>query len=84
MNRTQESHGSAYRTPEGIERMIDEELGVSVARVTSITSRASSLGATSPAARVVKMGLERQGRITCVAVPDEMSMHAACKFAGAP
>ncbi len=66
----------------GITTVFDESYNVKVAHVEKLTSRAASLGATSPAAGVVKMALERAGGINCITVPDEMSMEACGYFAG--
>ena len=60
----------------------DTKLGVMVAHVKSLTSKASSLGATSPSAAVLKMAIEKAENIKCVTIPDEMSMHTAALFAG--
>ncbi|KZT11494.1 tryptophan synthase beta subunit-like PLP-dependent enzyme [Laetiporus sulphureus 93-53] len=54
---------------------------VEVAHLSKLTSRATSLGASSPAAAVVKMALERSGGVESVCVPDEMIMQAALLFA---
>lgn len=59
----------------------DDGHHVRIAHLRNITSKAASLGATSPAAAVVKMALERQGGVTCAKVPDEMSMATSCLFA---
>ncbi|KAI5121014.1 hypothetical protein M0805_005960 [Coniferiporia weirii] len=59
----------------------DEQYNIRIAHVDNLTSRASSLGATSPSARVVKMALERQGRVSCATIPDELAMHTAHLFA---
>jgi len=61
---------------------VDEMNKVKVAHISRLTSRASSLGATSPSAGVVKLALDRQGGMTCVTVSDEMSMDASVSFAG--
>lgn len=68
--------------PHGIETWHDEKENVNLARIKNLTSRATSLGATSPSPRVVKMALERQGGIKCVCVPDELTMQTANLFAG--
>ncbi|CAL1704108.1 unnamed protein product [Somion occarium] len=57
------------------------EHGIKIAHVPKITSRAASLGASAPAAGVVKMALQRSGGIKSVCVPDELSMHAGLQFA---
>ncbi|KAJ7489931.1 tryptophan synthase beta subunit-like PLP-dependent enzyme [Mycena galericulata] len=68
--------------PEGVTVVHDEAHDVQLAHFNSFWSKASgSLGASSPAAGVVKKALQRAGRVTCVSVPDELSMQAACSFA---
>ena len=54
---------------------------VAVAHI-NLTSRATSLGASSPAPGVVKMSLDRKVPVTCVKIPDELSMRTAELFAG--
>ncbi|KLO10569.1 tryptophan synthase beta subunit-like PLP-dependent enzyme [Schizopora paradoxa] len=91
-----ETHGSAcfyhsmamnnreawtYETPKGISEGEDEKHGVAIAHLSKIESLASSLGASSPSAGVVKMALEREGRSVCVTVPDELSMQSTRLFA---
>ncbi|KZT11495.1 tryptophan synthase beta subunit-like PLP-dependent enzyme [Laetiporus sulphureus 93-53] len=68
--------------PEGVRVEHDAAYDVKVAHLSTLSSRASSLGASSPAAGIVKMALERKGRIKSVCVPDEMTMQAAALFAG--
>ncbi|CCM02876.1 uncharacterized protein FIBRA_04990 [Fibroporia radiculosa] len=48
--------------------------GVKVAHLPVLTSRASSLGASSPAPGVVRMALDREGGIRSVCVSDEFAM----------
>lgn len=93
---TLETHGSAcfyhsmamnnkrdwnYAAPAGISEEHDEGYGVALAHLSKIESSASSLGASSPAPGIVKMALEREGRVVCVTVPDALSMQATCSFA---
>lgn len=75
---------SATRTlPPGVDLIKDEANDVYLAHYNSFSSRASgSLGASQPAAAVVKMALERQGSIKSISVPDELSMEALRLFAG--
>jgi L-serine/L-threonine ammonia-lyase len=74
---------SAKVLPQDVETWHDEGHNVSLARVKKLKSRASSLGASSPAPAVVKMALEREGGIKCVCVPDELAMQTNISFAGA-
>ncbi|KAJ7109150.1 tryptophan synthase beta subunit-like PLP-dependent enzyme [Mycena epipterygia] len=68
--------------PDGVTVVHDDANNVQLAHFSSFSSKASgSLGASSPAARVVKMALERAGGVLCVSVPDELSMQAAYSFA---
>ncbi|EGO03864.1 hypothetical protein SERLA73DRAFT_69687 [Serpula lacrymans var. lacrymans S7.3] len=59
----------------------DKQHDVLLACMHELTSLATSLGATSPSAGVVRMALNRPGGLKCVCVPDEMSMWAAKTFA---
>jgi L-serine/L-threonine ammonia-lyase len=69
--------------PEGVTAVHDEVHDVKLAHFSAFSSKASgSLGASLPAAGVVKRALERAGRVICVSVPDELSMQAASLFAG--
>lgn len=73
---------SGKPTGDDITVSYDEEQRVHLAHLLKITSQAASLGATSPAAAVVRMALDRAGGISCVTVSDEVSMRTACLFAG--
>ncbi|KDQ14479.1 hypothetical protein BOTBODRAFT_32610 [Botryobasidium botryosum FD-172 SS1] len=70
-----------YVLPEGVVESVDPTHGVKLATLPSITSRASSLGAISPSAGVVKIALERSGPVKCVSIADEVAMRAAAEFA---
>lgn len=61
---------------------ISEEYQVAVPYMHALTSRAASLGATSPAPGVVHMALNHAGGVKCVSIPDELAMFAARGFAG--
>ena len=69
---------------QGITPIYDKEHQVKLAHVDKLTSRATSLGATTPSAGVVKAALRRPGPMAYVKVPDELSMQAAEIFAGEP
>ncbi|KAK0503029.1 tryptophan synthase beta subunit-like PLP-dependent enzyme [Armillaria luteobubalina] len=59
----------------------DQTENIMLAHFSEFSSMASgSLGASQPAAKVAKMALTREGGITCVSVPDELSMQASCLF----
>lgn len=69
--------------PIGVDLVEDEDTSLKLAHFNRFTSKASgSLGASQPAARVVKMALERKGGVKCVTVPDELSMQTLGLFAG--
>ena len=67
---------------DGVEVLHDETYNVSFARLPKLNSRASSLGASWPSPGVVKMALEREGKVKSVCVSDEMAMETAVLFAG--
>ncbi|KAJ7046542.1 tryptophan synthase beta subunit-like PLP-dependent enzyme [Mycena alexandri] len=74
--------GDTVVLPEGVTVVHDEINDVKLAHFSSFSSKASgSLGASQPAAGVVRKALDRAGRVICVSVPDELSMQAACSFA---
>ncbi|KZT53161.1 tryptophan synthase beta subunit-like PLP-dependent enzyme [Calocera cornea HHB12733] len=64
---------------EGVTVKTDEKEGVRLVTLPRITSKAGSLGASSPSAGVVKMAVER-GNVRCVTVRDEMGMAAGLLF----
>lgn len=68
--------------PPNTEISLDEHHNVKLAHLEHITSRASSLGASSPAPAVVSLALERAGGIRCVGIPDGLAMQTAVRFAG--
>ncbi|KAJ7172729.1 tryptophan synthase beta subunit-like PLP-dependent enzyme [Mycena filopes] len=68
--------------PAGVTVVRDEGNDVKLAHFSSFSSEASgSLGASQPAAGVVRKALDRAGPVICVSVPDELSMQAAYSFA---
>lgn len=71
-----------HGVPEDTSITLDEKWGVKVAKLKQLTSKATSLGASSSAAGVISMALKRKGGIKCVCVRDAMSMSAAVSFAG--
>ena len=56
---------------------------VSLVQLAGITSRASSLGTSSPSLGAVTMALKRKGPVRCIAISDERAMAAALQFTGA-
>ncbi|KAF7338500.1 PALP domain-containing protein [Mycena venus] len=74
--------GDTVVLPEGVTAVHDEVHDVKLAHFSAFSSKASgSLGASQPAAGVVKKALDRAGRVICVSIPDELSMQAASLFA---
>ncbi|PPR04962.1 hypothetical protein CVT24_010420 [Panaeolus cyanescens] len=74
-------NSSEKKLPLGVNLVHNKEHDVYLAHFTGFTSRASgSLGASEPAAGVVRMALERPGGVKCVSVPDELSMEALASF----
>ncbi|KAF9533662.1 tryptophan synthase beta subunit-like PLP-dependent enzyme [Crepidotus variabilis] len=70
------------KLPEGVSLVHDSTHGVYLAHLSSFSSKASgSLGASQPSGGVVKMALERTGRVLTHRVPDELSMEALIAFA---
>ncbi len=67
---------------EGTRAERNVEHDVHIAHLSSLPSKATSLGASSPSAAIVKKALERKGGIRSVCIPDEMAMQAAINFAG--
>ncbi|KAH9946307.1 tryptophan synthase beta subunit-like PLP-dependent enzyme [Epithele typhae] len=67
--------------PEGITAEFVADADVTVAHVAKLTSKATSLGASSPSAPVVKMALQRSGEVKSICIPDEMAMQATSLFA---
>ncbi len=68
--------------PEGTSVEFCKEHNVTIAHLAKLTSRATSLGASSPSAGVVRLALERSGGIKSVCIPDELAMQACLHFAG--
>lgn len=66
----------------GVRAERNMEYDVTVAHLPALTSRATSLGASSPAAGAVRMALDREGDVQSVCVDDELAMQAALLFAG--
>ncbi|KAG1719277.1 tryptophan synthase beta subunit-like PLP-dependent enzyme [Suillus lakei] len=59
---------------------IVEEHNVAIPHMKALKSRATSLGASSPAPEVVRMAVDRAGGIKCACIPDEMAMHTGRLF----
>ena len=72
-----------HREPnDGVRAERNTKYDVTVANLPALTSRATSLGASSPAAGTVRMALDRKGDVKSVCVDDELAMQAALLFAG--
>ncbi|TBU32291.1 tryptophan synthase beta subunit-like PLP-dependent enzyme [Dichomitus squalens] len=67
--------------PEGISAKYSEEHNVTLAHLSKLTSRATSLGAIYPSGAVVRKALDRSGDVRSFCVPDEMTMQTALSFA---
>ena len=67
---------------EGTRAEYRADYDVTVAHLSALTSRATSLGAASPSAAAVKMALQRSGSTKSVCIPDAMAMQASLSFAG--
>ncbi|ETW85554.1 hypothetical protein HETIRDRAFT_438326 [Heterobasidion irregulare TC 32-1] len=72
---------SSHTLPNGTSVRYDEKNDVKLVHIHNLTSKASSLGASEPSGGVVKMALERKGRVKCVTIPDELSMKTGRLFA---
>ncbi|OSD02844.1 tryptophan synthase beta subunit-like PLP-dependent enzyme [Trametes coccinea BRFM310] len=72
---------SSRQAPEGTRPERCNEHNVTVAHLANLTSKATSLGASSPSAAAVKKALLRKGGIRSVCIPDEMAMQAVLNFA---
>ena len=69
--------------PDNVTVVQDEGTGLKLAHFHSFSSRASgSLGASQPAAQVVKMALEHAGGVRTSSVPDALAVQACVRFAG--
>lgn len=73
---------SSRPVPEGTTIELIAEHDVAIAHLASLTSKATSLGASSPAAGIVKKALEREGGVKSICITDEMAMQATLNFAG--
>jgi len=72
----------AVKLPPYVTKVHDEQSKLDLAHFSSFHSKASgSLGASQPATGTVRMALQREGGISCVSVPDELSMQSAIAFA---
>jgi len=69
----------SFGVPDEVDIMMED--GVKIAHLKRLTSKATSLAATSPSPGVVNKALARAS-IRCLRVPDEMTMRTACSFAG--
>ncbi|GBE82460.1 Catabolic L-serine/threonine dehydratase [Sparassis crispa] len=71
----------SHLPPEGVRAEHDSVHNVNVAHLSTLKSRATSLGASSASAAVVKMALDRKGGLKSVCLPDEFLMKTARSFA---
>jgi len=78
------NHGAFPITAEpadGVRPVHCNKYDVTVAHLPTLTSRATSLGASSPASGPVRMALDRKGGIKSACVDDELAMQAGLLFA---
>lgn len=69
--------------PTGVELAHDAKYNLNIAHFNGFSSKASgSLGASRPAAAVLRMALDRPGGVFSYSIPDELSMEALVRFAG--
>ncbi|THH33988.1 hypothetical protein EUX98_g317 [Antrodiella citrinella] len=73
--------GSPLSPADNTEVVHDAENDVNVARLSKITSIATSLGASIPAPAVVKMALTRKGGVKSVHADDGLAMQSCLRFA---
>lgn len=78
-----ESSNTVSDLPDSVSCIRDESHNVRLAHFSKFSSLASgSLGASTPAAAVVKMALNWPGGLKAASVPDELSIEALLAFAG--
>jgi len=70
----------SFGVPDEIDVVTED--GLKIAHLKKLTSKATSLAATSPSSGVVRMALAWGGGVRCLSVPDEMTMSTARSFAG--
>lgn len=75
-----EDWAGSFGVTDEVDIMIED--GVKIAHLKKLTSKATSLAATSPSPGVVKMALTWGGSVRCLSIPDEITMNTACSFAG--
>ncbi|KAI0637208.1 tryptophan synthase beta subunit-like PLP-dependent enzyme [Trametes polyzona] len=66
---------------EGTTQQFNAEHNVKVAHLSELLSKATSLGASSPSAAIVRKALDRTGGVRSLCIPDAMAMQAALNFA---
>ncbi|KAI0646838.1 tryptophan synthase beta subunit-like PLP-dependent enzyme [Trametes meyenii] len=72
---------TSRQVPEGTRAERCDKHDVTVAHLSTLKSKATSLGASSASVAVVKKALDRKGGVRSVCIPDEMAMQAALRFA---
>ena len=80
------TESASYIPPRGITTEVSAKYGVTIATLPVLTSCITSLGTTTPSGTAVKLAVQRRasgrGGLTCVTIPDELSMEACLEFAG--
>ncbi|KIM27858.1 hypothetical protein M408DRAFT_31486, partial [Serendipita vermifera MAFF 305830] len=73
---------AASLLPEGATTSLVKAEPISIVHLAAITSRATSLGASTPSIGAVAIALKRKGSVHCVTISDERAMSASLQFAG--
>ncbi|KAI1792580.1 tryptophan synthase beta subunit-like PLP-dependent enzyme [Ganoderma leucocontextum] len=73
---------SSRPRPDGTTTEHCEEHNVTLAHLSKLNSRASSLGASSPSGAIVKKALDRSGGVKSICISDELAMQTTLSFAG--
>ena len=68
--------------PEGTTVEYCEENNVKLAHLAKLSSRATSLGASSPSGAIVRKALDRSGSVKSICISDELAMQTTLFFAG--
>ena len=73
---------SSRPVPEGTTVEHCEENKVKLAHLAKLSSRATSLGASSPSGAIVRKALDRSGGVKSICISDELAMQTTLLFAG--
>ena len=75
-------HGEEVKGVAKDMKIVKKEHVLRIAHLRSPKTRITSLVPASPTLKVVRRAMMRMGEVTCVCVPDEMTLSAAISFAG--